>query len=116
MKTTFTATDDLDHKMSDVEQQLIQVNAKGSEATLAFPSMLNERFDGFSHFIESDHEPTTGQLEVFKILSDKLDEQLKKWAQIKSDDVPKVSGLIKQLDLPGLNVPAPTATPAKSPG
>jgi hypothetical protein len=83
------------------------VNAKGSEATLAFPSMLNERFDAFSHFIESDHEPTKAQLDVFKMLSDKLDEQLKKWTQIKSDDVPKVSSLIKQLDLPALNLPQP---------
>jgi photosystem II stability/assembly factor-like uncharacterized protein len=116
MKPTFTATDELDRKMSEIEQQLIQVNAKGSEATLAFPSMLNERFDGFSHFIEGDHDPTTGQLQVFKILSDKLDEQVTKWAQIKSEDVPKVSGLIKQLELPGLNLPAPSPTPAKSPG
>jgi hypothetical protein len=39
-----------------------------------------------------------------------------KWAQIKSEDVAKVSGLIKQLELPGLNLPAPSPTPAKSPG
>ena len=59
--------------------------------------MLNERFDAFSHFIEyGDNEPTKSQLEVFQMLSGQLDEQLKKWAQIKADDVPKVSALIKQ--------------------
>jgi hypothetical protein len=104
-KPVLTAADDLEHKISEVEGQLIQVNAKGSEATLAFPSMLNERFDGFSHIIESDHEPTKAQLDVFKMLSEKLDEQLKKWTQIKTDDVPKVSGMIKQLDLPALSIP-----------
>jgi hypothetical protein len=36
------------------------------------------------------------------MLSGKLDEQLKKWTQIKAEDVPKVSALIKQLDLPAL--------------
>ena len=36
-----------------------------------------------------------------------LDEQLKKWAQLKTDDVPKVSALIKQLELPALNVAEP---------
>jgi hypothetical protein len=36
------------------------------------------------------------------MLSGQLDEQLKKWTQIKSDDVPKISALIKQVDLPAL--------------
>ena len=105
LKAALSAADDVDHKMSEVEGQLIQVNAKGSEATLAFPSMLNERFDTFSHIIEIDHEPTKAQLDVFKTLSDKLDEQLKKWVQIKTDEVPKISGMIKQLDLPALSIP-----------
>jgi hypothetical protein len=93
---------------------LIQVNMKGSEANLAFPSMLNEGFDTFSHFIDSGDSspPTKSQLEVFQKLSGQLDEQLKKWTQIKSDDLPKVSGVIKQLDLPALMVPPDkTVTP-----
>src|SRR5215471_10087965 len=52
-KPALTAADDLDKKMSDVERELIQVNMKGSEANRAFPSMLNERFDAFSHFIDT---------------------------------------------------------------
>jgi len=105
LKPALTAADDLDKKMSDVEQQLVQVNMKGSEGNLAFPSMLNERFDSFSHFIDAgDTEPTKPQLEVFQLLNTKLDEQLKKWEQIKKDDVPKVSALIKQVDLPALIV------------
>ena len=105
LKAAFAAGDDLDKKMSDVEQQLVQVNMKGSEGNLAFPNMLNERFDSFSHVIEAaDTEPTKQQLEVFQMLSGKLDEQLKRWEQIKADDVPKVSSLIKQLDLPALSI------------
>jgi hypothetical protein len=89
--------------MSEVEQKLIQVNMKGSEANLAFPNMLNERFDTFSHLIDfGDKEPTKPQLEVFQMLSGQLDEQLKKWAQIKQENVAKVSELIKQANLPAL--------------
>ena len=36
------------------------------------------------------------------MLSGKLEEQLKKWAQIKTDEVPKVNAQIKQVDLPAL--------------
>src|SRR5207253_1845785 len=86
LKPALSAADDLDHKMSEVEQKLIQVNMKGSEANLAFPDMLNERFDTFSHVIEySDKEPTKPQLDVFQMLSSQLDDQLKKWAQPKNE-------------------------------
>jgi photosystem II stability/assembly factor-like uncharacterized protein len=103
LKPALDAADQLDHKMSEVEQRLIQVNMKGSEGNLAFPNMLNERFDTFSHTIDAgDTEPTKPQLEVFQMLSGQLEEQLKKWAQIKNEDVPKVSELIKQANLPAL--------------
>jgi hypothetical protein len=78
---------------------------KGSEGNLAFPDMLNERFETFSHTIESGNtEPTQGQLNVFQMLNTQLEEQLKKWAQLKAEDVPKVSELIKQANLPALTV------------
>jgi hypothetical protein len=111
LKPALDAADELDHKMSEGEQQLIQVNMKGSEGNLAFPNMLNERFDSFSHTIDGgDAEPTKPQLDVFQMLSGQLEEQLKKWAQIKSEDVPKVSALIKQADLPPLLISGKTAT------
>ena len=111
LKPALSAADDLEHKMSEVEQKLIQVNMKGSEANLAFPDMLNERFDTFSHVIEySDKEPTTPQLDVFQMLSTQLDEQLKKWTQLKNEDLPKVSDLIKQANLPALIITQPKKT------
>ncbi|HKS31293.1 MAG TPA: hypothetical protein VJR28_02715, partial [Chthoniobacterales bacterium] len=103
LKAALAAADDLDHKMSEVEQKLIQVNMKASEANLVFPNMLNERFDTFSHLIDSgDKGPTKPQLEVFNMLSSQLDEQLKQWAQVKQENVVKVSELIKQANLPAL--------------
>jgi len=83
------------------------VNMKGSEGNLAFPNMLNEAFDSFSHVIEgANAAPTQPQYEVFKTLSGRLDEQLAKWQQIKTDEVPKIAALIKQLDLPALSAGA----------
>src|SRR6059058_4615592 len=105
VKPALDAADGMEHKMSDVEQQLIQVNMKGSEGNLAFPNMLNEAFDTFSHSVDAgDREPTKPQLDVFALLSGRLDEQLKKWNAIKQDDLPKVSELIKQDDLPAIMI------------
>jgi photosystem II stability/assembly factor-like uncharacterized protein len=107
VKTALAAADELTKKMSGVEEQLIQVNMKGSEGNLAFPNMLNEAFDSFSHVIEgANAAPTQPQYEVFKSLRARLDEQLARWQQIKTDEVPKIGTLIKQLDLPALSVGA----------
>jgi hypothetical protein len=38
------------------------------------------------------------------MLSDRLDEQLRKWGQIKVDEVPKIAALIKQMELPAISV------------
>ena len=113
--------DDVTKKMSGVEEELIQVNMKSSEGNLVFPNKLNERFDAFSHVIDGANDaPTQPQYEVFKLLSSQLDEQVAKWAQIKKDEVPKISAQIAQLNLPALIIkpaqqPAATATPAVTP-
>jgi len=107
--------DEMEKKMSVVEQKLIQVNMKSSEGNLVFPNQLNEEFDTFSHVVEADAAPTQPQLEVFKVLSGRLDEQLTAWAQIKTDEVVKINRLIKQADLPAITVGSATeATPSPS--
>ncbi len=113
LKPALTAADDLSKKMTAVEEQLIQVNMKGSEGNLAFPNMLNEALYSFSRTIEyADYGPTRPQGDVFKMLSDRLDEQLKKWTQIKTEEVPKIAALIKQVELPAISV---SEKPAISP-
>jgi hypothetical protein len=70
--------------------------------------MLNERFDTFSHYIEyGDAEPTKPQLDVFQMLSTQLDEQLKKWALLKNEDLAKVSEMINEANLPALIITEP---------
>jgi uncharacterized phage infection (PIP) family protein YhgE len=105
LKAALQAADDTEKKMSAVEEKLMQVNSKSSEGTLAFPSMLNEQFDTFSHDIDTgDREPTKPQMDVFADLSKRLDEQLQKWSQIKTDDVAKLNAMFKQVDLPALMI------------
>jgi hypothetical protein len=58
LKLALAAADDLDHKMSQVEQKLIQVNIKSSEGNLAFPNMLNERVDTFTRGVSNAKQPT----------------------------------------------------------
>jgi photosystem II stability/assembly factor-like uncharacterized protein len=106
-KSLLVQANTLDQKMTPVEEELIQVNMKGSEANLAFPDMLNEQFDSFSASIDSgDSAPTQQQYEVFQKLKGRLDQQLTAWKQILATDVPAFNSLIKQTDLPALYLPS----------
>lgn len=93
----------LDKKMTPVEEQLIQVNMKGSEANLAFPNMLNEQFDSFSSVVQAgDNAPSQQQYEAFKMLRERLDQQLAAWKQIMSTDVPAFNERMKNSNIPVL--------------
>jgi photosystem II stability/assembly factor-like uncharacterized protein len=93
----------LDRKMAPVEEELIQVNMKGSEGNLAFPNKLNEQLDSFSASVQAgDSAPTQQQYEVFKMLRGQLDQQLTAWKQINSSDVPAFNQLVKSSNIPAL--------------
>ena len=106
LKALVQQADALDRKMAPVEEQLIQINMKGSEANLAFPNMLNEQLDSFSGIIQDgDNAPTKQQYEVFQMLRSRLDQQLAAWKQIMSTDVPAFNQLVKNSDVPALYLP-----------
>jgi photosystem II stability/assembly factor-like uncharacterized protein len=107
LKPLLEQADALDTRMTPVEEQLIQVNMKGSEANLAFPDMLNELFDGFTSSLEAgDAAPTQQQYDVYKKLRARLDQQLSAWKQIMSTDVPAFNEAVKKVDIPVLYVPS----------
>jgi hypothetical protein len=103
LKPLIEQADALDKKMTPIEEELIQVNMKGSEANLAFPDMLNELFDGFTSSLESaDGAPTEQQYEVYKKLRARLDQQHAAWKQVMSSEVPALNEAIKTTNLPAL--------------
>ncbi len=121
LKPALAAADEMKEKMSAIEEKLIQVKMKSSEGNLVYPNQLNEEFYTFSRAVEADAAPTEPQLEVFKMLDGRLEEQLQAWVQLKADEVPKINELIKQADVPALTVaeaakPSPAAALGTTPG
>ncbi len=107
MKSLVEKADALDKKMTPVEERLIQVNMKGSEANLAFPNMLNEQLDSFAAAVQAgDSTPSRQHFEAFKMLRTQLDEQLAAWKQIMSADVPAFNEEVKHSNVPALYLPA----------
>ncbi len=68
-----------------IEARLMQVNAKGSEANLAFPDMLNEQIYAFSGQLEdADTAPTVPQTKTYADLHAQLQAQLAAWKTVKA--------------------------------
>ena len=82
----------------------MQVTMKSYEGNRVYPNELNEEFYSFNSTIDADAAPTEPQQAVFKKLSSRLDEQLKHWTELKTNEVPKVNEMIKQADIPALTV------------
>ena len=97
----------LDQKMSPIEEELIQVNMKSTEATLAFPVKLNEELDSLSHSEDSnDSAPTAQMHQVFERLNRQLDAQLAKWQEVLNQDLPALNQLMHAQAMPSLQAPS----------
>ena len=74
----------VDTRLAAIEEQLMQVNMKGSEANLAFPGMLNEQYAAFAGGLEdADTFPTRQQTALFDSLHNRLQAQLAALAALK---------------------------------
>jgi photosystem II stability/assembly factor-like uncharacterized protein len=75
----------LSSSLDPIEQKLMQVNMKGSEANLAFPGMLNEQLASFALSMDdSDTMPTEQHVAMFQSLHGQLQVQLAKWHDLQA--------------------------------
>ena len=76
----------LDGRLVHVEEALMQVNMKGSEANLAFPGMLNEQYATFAATLDdADTPPTAQHRAMFEALHRRLTEQLAAWRRLRDE-------------------------------
>ena len=57
----------------------------------------------------ADTAPTQQSYEVFDMLSKQLNEQMSKWQEIVSTDIPAYNNLVKQQEVPALKLTQPDA-------
>jgi photosystem II stability/assembly factor-like uncharacterized protein len=89
--------DKLSAELGSLEQQLMQVNMKGSEANLAFPGMLNEQYATFQLTLSDADTPVTTQHQaMYDALHQRLQTTLAAWQQTKSGDLAAFNTQLKQ--------------------
>jgi hypothetical protein len=107
-KAVADAGKQLDKKMAEVEEVLIQTKAKSGQDVLNYPIRLNNYLVALGGVVESaDSAPTQVSFEVYDMLSKQLDEQLAKWKQILSTDVPAYNEVVKKQEVPALILAKP---------
>jgi len=89
--------DALEKLLDPIEQTLMQVNMKGSEANLAFPGMLNEQYATFQLTLgDADTPPTAQHRAMFESLHKRLTAQLAAWQQLRSGALAEFNATLKQ--------------------
>src|SRR5262249_7783889 len=102
-KAVAEAGKQLDKKMTDVEEVLIQTKAKSGQDVLNYPIRLNNYLVALGGVVESsDSAPTQVSYEVFDMFSKQLDEQLAKWKQILGTEVPAYNDLVRKQEVPAI--------------
>ena len=93
----------LDKKMTEIEEALIQTKARSGQDVLNYPIRLNNQLVALGGVVSSaDSAPTQASYEVFDMLSKQLDEQLAKWKTVMSTDVAAYNDVVRKQDVPAI--------------
>ena len=94
-------------KMSPIEEQLLQVNAKSSEANLNFPVLVDEQLHYLAGSVESDAAPTSQQHAAFESLTQQASPLIAKWKEIRSADLVALNDTMKKEGVPVIYLESP---------
>jgi DNA repair exonuclease SbcCD ATPase subunit len=109
-KSVVSASSDLRKKISAIEEELIQVNAKATEDEANYPTKLNSKFGYLDMVVDSaDAAPTAAEYAVSAELDPQLEAQLAKWRDVLSKDIPALNEAMQKNNIPLI---APTAAKA----
>jgi photosystem II stability/assembly factor-like uncharacterized protein len=110
-KSVASSSADLRKKITAIEEELIQVNAKASEDEANYPTVLNSKISYLNAVADSaDTAPTVAELAVFAELDQQLEAQLLKWREVLTKDLPALNEAMQKNNIPSI---APAATPTR---
>jgi hypothetical protein len=101
------AANRLKQSLSAVEEELYQVRLQSSQDPLNYPIKLNNKLAALLGVIENvDGRPTAQSYEVFRELSGRLDQQLRRLSEVLTREIPRFNEQwLKPRSLPVIPVP-----------
>jgi photosystem II stability/assembly factor-like uncharacterized protein len=108
-KAIVASGDALDKKMTPIEEQLLQVKIKSSEASLNYPVLIDEQLHSLFFSVgASDAAPTQQQYAAFQELSGQASPLIAQWKQMMSTDVTAMNEMMQKENVPAIYL-APAA-------
>ena len=105
-KAIRATTEDLDKKMTPVEEDLIQVKMRASQDSLNFPSKLDAKLAVLAMAVDSaEAAPTAQSYELFTELEKRLEPLLNRWKEIFAKDVAALNELLQKENIPFVSLP-----------
>ena len=97
------AAQGLQGKLSAIEEELIQGQARVQQDQLNLPTRLNAKLAALTSVVASaDGVPTQQAYAVFRDLSERIDQQLTRVREVVETDVLAFSNLIRESDIPAV--------------
>jgi hypothetical protein len=117
-KPITTASDSLDKRMTPIEEQLLQVKIKSSEASLNYPVLVDEQLHNLAVSVDdADAPPTQQQEAAFESLRQQASPLIAQWKQIESTDVVALNDMMQKQSVPAIYLaPAGAQGQAKAGG
>ena len=96
-KEIIDKADNIDGKMTDVEEELYQTKNQSRQDPLNFPIRLNYKLAHLSRVAGTgDYKPTDQAVEVKNELTGKIETQITKWQKILTEDIKELNKMVKE--------------------
>ncbi|HYV04581.1 MAG TPA: glycosyl hydrolase [Blastocatellia bacterium] len=96
-------------KMTAIEEELYQTKNQSSQDPLNYPIRLNNKLAALGGVVaEADAAPTDQSFVVYSELAAKIDDQLRKLADVLRSDLPAFNKVVREQDTPAVIVKAKT--------
>lgn len=107
-KAAADSAQELDKKLTAVEDALIQSKSQSGEDPLNYPIRIADQMLALTSTVQSaDAAPTASSREVFDVLNKQLDEQLATYQQLKEKDLAELNRQIRNANVPAIGVAPP---------
>jgi len=106
-KSINDTADTLDKKMTPIEDQLLQTNAKSSESTLNYPVLIDEQLHSLAASVEYDGAPTEQQHAAFESLSQQAMPLIAQWKSMRTSDLVALNDMMQKENVPAIYLASP---------
>ena len=106
-------SEEIDGKMTKVEEELYQVKNQSRQDPLNFPIRLNNKLAHLSRVVGTgDYKPTDQAVDVKNELSEQINTQITEWQRILTEDIEQLNQMVKEKSVDAIKMKKdPTAIP-----